>query len=243
MPSREPDESDPVGKTVVVKPDPDPTELTNRLVRTAVATERELTDEKVGAIEKQISSRVDNGQVVVQFLEMLAERVEGEIRLRVDAARDVLKAEYDEKFRGINDKFAGVQQQFGDVKSQTATTLAAADKAVSVAFTAQKEAVIEGTKAGNAAAEKAEKSMLETNKQEREIRQADMRTTNSNVSSLNDRVTRIESVKSGEAEHKTGQQSSVSAVVGVIGAVIGAISAVVAILMFVMFIMQMKSGK
>jgi tetrahydromethanopterin S-methyltransferase subunit B len=209
------------------RPVPDPTTLTTQALEREVANVRETIE----TFKEQLDRRhtADREWVTAQ-LDVVATRLDG-----IDTATDLrlrgiieIPDQIDEKVANLekiaDEKFASIDNQFKERDTRSERESRDNKVAVDAAFAAQKEAAAKQDEGNQKNIDKSERSILESINKLSVLVDSQIKAMGDKIDDLKDRIGRVESVKIGVAEAKTGFSSNIGVVVMVATILLAAIA-------------------
>jgi hypothetical protein len=182
------------------RPVPDPTRLTTEQLIREIGAARELIDKSIEGTNR----------VIVQ------------LQAEMDKVPGLLRHEL-ENFARVQDvKFEGIKTQFAERDTRTDQTSRDSKVAVDAALQAAKEAVGEQNRSSALAIAKSEAATTKQIDQLGILIQTSAGTTESKITDIKERLTRIEGEKAGGKAETTTRQMSTNSMVGIIGVMIAA---------------------
>jgi cation transport regulator ChaB len=183
------------------RPVPDPTVLTTEQLVRSVRAERDYVDGLVAVLKE----RLDGIDRATELLNQTVNRVPTAVQVEVSHLREL----QDEKFESIE-----IQFRERDTRSERESR----DNKVAVdaAFAAQKEAAAKQDESNQKAIDKSEVSTTEKITKLAELFQTSNQAINDKIDDVKERVGKIEAVKVGVVESRTGIYAAIGLVASVI---------------------------
>jgi hypothetical protein len=200
------------------RPVPDPTELTDRAI---ARLEKSLTIFIEGKIEV-VEQRLEGMDTAVKLAQGGVERMPARVDEKSSSLKELLITKIDALNELSEERFAAAERQRVEQKSDTKA-------AVDAALSAAKEAVKEQTTASERSIDKSEKATGETIKTNQELNQSKTDALTKEIDGVKERIGRIENIKVGATENRTGTY----AVIGAISTILGILLTAAAILALV----------
>jgi hypothetical protein len=208
------------------RPVPDPTALTTQALREAIL-----------ALKDVIYTRLEGMDKALQLLQTRSDKLPLDIDVKVTSVKDLLT----ERFKGIELQFDGIQLQFKERDTRVEQTARDSKTAVDAALQAAKEAVEKQNAASSQAAQKSEGAFTKQIDQLGELFRTGTKSLEDKIISgnkvsddklqtINERITRIESIAVGQRVSKGDTDNSNAFVFAAVGALVGIAGLVVAVL-------------
>ena len=197
------------------RPIPDPTELTERAITKLdrsiheyVDAQLAIRDERLRGIDEATKLRLGAVEDMPRMVETAVGRLED-----LTTTRFVAMEKLSERESALN-------------KDALVAAFNASKEAVAAALTAQKESAAVAERTNQAAIDKSERATADTIRKNEELATTRTDAQAKDIAEVKERLTRVESVKVGATESRTGLYAGLAA----LGAVIGIVLAVAAVL-------------
>lgn len=211
------------------RPDPDPTVLTTQALFREISQSRELfrvqTDAIIGSVDQSLENSAAARHGIRELLEQRIDATGRLIDLSVAHNKELLQEQNVATTRYATAETAHLRE-VDDIRFQAAERLASRESqlnalALAAAFAAQKEASAKEAEYTRIASVKSEGSVAQAIDKLGELFATQTRGLGDKVDDLKDRVGRIESLKVGATENRTGMYATIGIISTIFFLVIG----------------------